>query len=316
MFLFFVSFIALIIGLIRPTLLSKIIKSPSRKKVGWIFGVATVTLFILIGVFADPSQKKVNNDNKTDNQQNVNINQNNDSQVTEDNSVVSLSGDLYSVVSVVDGDTIDVMLNNKTERLRLIGMDTPETKDPRKPVQCFGQEASNKATELLLNKKVRLEADDTQDNVDKYDRLLRYVYLEDGLFFNKWMIENGYAYEYTYNVPYKYQVEFKQAQITAKDKQLGLWDPNTCNGSTLLDNSSDEQVKTDTNQTTPTTPVPVSNTDCDIKGNISASGEKIYHVIGCGSYARTVIDESKGERWFCSEQEAVNAGWRKAQNCP
>ena len=59
-----------------------------------------------------------------------------------------------------------------------------------------------------------------------------------------------------------------------------------------------------------------TNTNCLIKGNISASGEKIYHLPGCGSYKKTVITESKGERWFCSEKEAISAGWRKAKNCP
>jgi len=56
--------------------------------------------------------------------------------------------------------------------------------------------------------------------------------------------------------------------------------------------------------------------DCDIKGNISTSGEKIYHLPGCGSYAKTQVDEKRGERWFCSEREAQEAGWRKALNCP
>ena len=89
----------------------------------------------------------------------------------------------------MDGDTIDVIINGQEERLRLIGVDTPETKDPRKPVQCFGVEASSKATELLLNKKVRLEFDSSQSKRDKYNRLLAYIYREDGLFYNKWIIE-------------------------------------------------------------------------------------------------------------------------------
>jgi len=59
---------------------------------------------------------------------------------------------------------------------------------------------------------------------------------------------------------------------------------------------------------------PVSST-CSIKGNISSTKEKIYHMIGCGSYSKTKIDISQGERMFCSEQEALDAGWRKALNC-
>jgi len=154
---------------------------------------------------------------------------------------------LYAVTNVVDGDTIDVDMDGKTERLRLIGIDTPETKDPRKPVQCFGQEASDKATELLLNQKIKLEFDETQSDRDKYDRLLAYVYREDGLFFNKWMIENGYAYEYTYNIPYKYQTEFKEAENNARSNQLGLWSTDTCSGSPDLEDSSiEEQVESPT----------------------------------------------------------------------
>ena len=56
-------------------------------------------------------------------------------------------------------------------------------------------------------------------------------------------------------------------------------------------------------------------TTCVIKGNISSSGEKIYHSPGCRSYNQTIIDTSKGERWFCSDAEALNAGWRRALNC-
>lgn len=138
----------------------------------------------------------------------------------------------YSVTDVVDGDTIKISMNGSTETLRLIGMDTPETVDPRKPVQCFGKEASKKGKELLLNKKVRIEKDPTQGERDKYDRLLVYVYRDDGIFYNKLMIEQGYAHEYTYNTPYKYQSEFKSAQKSAEQNQLGLWSPTTCNGDT------------------------------------------------------------------------------------
>lgn len=138
----------------------------------------------------------------------------------------------YRVVAVIDGDTIDIDQNGKTERLRLIGIDTPETKDPRKPVQCFAKEASEQAHKLLDGKQVRLEADPSQNNRDKYDRLLRYVYLEDGTSYNKQIILDGYAHEYTYNVPYTYQAEYKQAQKDAETAQRGLWSPSTCNGDT------------------------------------------------------------------------------------
>ena len=136
----------------------------------------------------------------------------------------------YEVVEVVDGDTLDVETPGKIERLRLIGIDTPETVDPRKEVQCFGKEASNKAKELLSGQFVTLESDESQGERDKYKRLLRYVFLPDGTNFNLYMIAEGYAHEYTYDEPYKYQPEFKQAEIDARNNNKGLWSPDTCSG--------------------------------------------------------------------------------------
>lgn len=136
----------------------------------------------------------------------------------------------YAVTQVVDGDTIKINMGGTVETLRLIGIDTPETVDPRKPVQCFGVEASNRAKALLSGQKVRIEQDSTQDTRDKYGRLLAYMYRDDGLFFNKSMVADGYAYEYTYDKPYKYQAEFKAAQLAAQSEQKGLWSPDTCNG--------------------------------------------------------------------------------------
>jgi len=137
--------------------------------------------------------------------------------------------ELVEVVSIVDGDTIKVKLDGKVETVRLIGIDTPEVVDPRKPVQCFGKEASNKAKELLTGHKVKLESDPTQTNRDKYNRLLRYAWREDGLFFNDWMIRNGYAHEYTYDIPYNYQTQFKEAEKYARENNLGLWNSAACN---------------------------------------------------------------------------------------
>ncbi len=138
------------------------------------------------------------------------------------------SSSLFRVTKVVDGDTIDVDINGKVTRLRLIGMDTPEVVDPRKPVQCFGREASAKAKELLSGQSVGLESDQSQGELDKYGRTLRYVYLADGRSFNKLMIEEGYAHEYTYDLPYKYQAEYKNAQKVAEASKVGLWADNAC----------------------------------------------------------------------------------------
>lgn len=96
---------------------------------------------------------------------------------------------------------------------------------------------------------------------------------------------------------------------------------------TPLEQSTQPQINptpTPTPILTPTpTPIPTPNptptptqSACLIKGNISSSGDKIYHMPRCASYNRTEIKEEDGERWFCTEEEAVTAGWRKAQNCP
>jgi len=135
-----------------------------------------------------------------------------------------------TVARVIDGDTVDVSLDRQTVRVRLIGIDTPETVDPRKPVECFGREASAQAHALLDGQTVFLEEDPTQDSVDRYGRALRYVWLSDGRLFNLEMVARGYAFEYTYNLPYKYQAQFKQGERDAREQGRGLWAPSACNG--------------------------------------------------------------------------------------
>ena len=136
--------------------------------------------------------------------------------------------DKYLVVKVVDGDTLTVSKDGKNITLRLIGIDTPETVHPSKPVECFGIQASNKAKSLLSGKYVTLETDETQGEFDKYQRMLAYVYLSDGTMFNEYMISEGYAYEYTYSDPYKYQSDFKSSQKSAQENKKGLWAEGMC----------------------------------------------------------------------------------------
>lgn len=267
----------------------------------------------------------------------------------------------YKVTKVIDGDTIQVKIGSKKEKVRLIGIDTPETVSTSKPVACFGKEASEKAKEMLLGKKVRLEADATNSDRDKYNRLLRYVYLKDGTFVNQYLLKEGYAYAYL-KFPFQYKEKFKQDQKAASDATKGLWgvckkktEPQpainqipavdstpqpTCtedrwkcsNWTVCLTGTQSRtctlefdcpsaltlkpaETQTCISATTSVIPSaqPSSNAGCTIKGNISSDGEKIYHVLGGAYYSRTDIDESKGERWFCSEAEAVAAGWRKSQ---
>jgi len=128
--------------------------------------------------------------------------------------------DFYLCTRVVDGDTIVVEIEGKQGKVRLIGVDTPETVHPSKPVEYFGKEASNFTKGMVEGKKVRLEYD--WQKRDKYGRLLAYVYLEDGTFLNAEIIKQGYGFAYT-KYPFKYLDEFRQYEREAKENNKGLW---------------------------------------------------------------------------------------------
>lgn len=144
----------------------------------------------------------------------------------------------YSVVRVVDGDTIIVWKDGEDITVRLIGMDTPEVVDPRKPVECYGPEASAEGKHVLTGQDVRLVADPKTDAYDKYGRMLAYVYLPNGLFYNEFMIAEGFAHEYTYKKAYEFQKGFRAAQAAAKAAQKGFWSPATCNGNTGINSGT------------------------------------------------------------------------------
>lgn len=128
----------------------------------------------------------------------------------------------YPVQEVVDGDTIVVKTTTGPETVRLIGVDTPETKDPRKPVQCFGPQASDHTKSLLAGKSVKLVSDPQDSDRDKYHRLLRYVYLGNGTLLNRQLIADGYGFAYTV-FPYTKIDEFKTTEAQARDQKIGLW---------------------------------------------------------------------------------------------
>lgn len=128
----------------------------------------------------------------------------------------------YYVTRVYDGDTIEVSMNGTPEKIRLIGIDTPETHDPDTPAQCYGEHASQATTDALLHTSVRLEADPTGDNRDRYDRLLRYVFTSDETLWNKELITRGEAFAYI-SFPFVRKVEFMTAQFEAAREKRGLW---------------------------------------------------------------------------------------------
>lgn len=205
----------------------------SPKQAQKILSAILVLIFALIFNFSSP---KINSPKKPK-EESVSVKTN----TVEPNDAV--------FVRAVDGDTIVVKLSNKEEKVRLIGINSPESVDPRRKVECFGKEASAEIKKLLTaGQVISLESDASQNDLDKYGRLLRYAYFSTNasatssaitptiatttitkeIFLNKYMIENGYAYEYTYEKPYKYEKEFKSAEIEARIQKRGLWADNAC----------------------------------------------------------------------------------------
>ncbi len=142
----------------------------------------------------------------------------------------------YRVDSVVDGDTIRIVADGAnggyktasgTETVRLIGVDTPETRAPNKPVQCFGREASAYLKQLLIDPAgvgtvVKLAADPQNDDRDRYRRLLRYVYLADGRLVQAELLKSGHAFAYT-TYPFGQSDAFVSMQLEAQTSKRGLW---------------------------------------------------------------------------------------------
>ena len=127
------------------------------------------------------------------------------------------------VTKVVDGDTIHVSIGGHDETVRLIGINTPETVDPRSPVECFGEEAHARTEELLpTGTEVRLVRD--VEARDRYHRLLAYVYrVDDGLFVNLALAEDGFADILTYPPNVAHVADFTRAVRGARDAGRGLW---------------------------------------------------------------------------------------------
>lgn len=229
-----------------------------------------------------------------------NVSQNSLPAVDNQNQVKGLKNNTHDAIAeegvlvkrVVDGDTIELETGQK---LRYIGINTPETVHPTKPVECFGHEAAAKNKELVEGKRVRLEKDVSE--TDKYGRLLRYVYLNN-TFINDYLVRQGYAHASTFPPDVKYQDQFTQAEREARQNNMGLW--SVCQSQA----STPAQIQTITTQT--------GESGCNIKGNISTKGEKIYHMPGQKYYTKTVIDTTKGEKYFCTEEEARNSGFRKS----
>jgi micrococcal nuclease len=207
-----------------------------------------------------------------------------------------------TVVRVVDGDTIEVEIEGETYKVRYIGIDTPETVDPRRPVGCFGEEASAANKALVEGLIVGLEGD--VSDTDRFGRLLRYVWLDSQEMVNALLVRDGYAQASAYPPDVRYQEFFDGLEAEARSAERGLWGA-VCQETpspTLAGSPAEGACEYS------------GTSEAVIKGNISTnSGEKIYHVPGGGFYEPTVIDEAAGERWFCTESDATAADWRISQ---
>jgi micrococcal nuclease len=225
------------------------------------------------------------------------------------------------VYETIDGDTVKVKINNREETIRMILVDTPETKHPSKPEQPFGKEASDFTKQILLNKNVDIELG-IQER-DKYGRLLAYIYIE-GKMFNKMLIEKGLARVAVYPPNTKYLDEFKKVEKKAKEQGIGIWSIENYvhdNGYDTSNNQSKTSITSTqpkTNQSSSTSssqsfvndPSDDKETNLDCKGKIKGNANsKIYHVPGGAYYDKT----QDNIVWFCSEEEAQAAGFRKSK---
>lgn len=128
----------------------------------------------------------------------------------------------HRVLESIDGDTLLVEVDGKEETVRLLGVDTPETKDPRKSVQCYGKAASEYTRSLVSGRAVKLTSDPLQTDRDKYSRLLRYVEFEDGTSLNERLVYEGYAFAYE-AFPDSKLAYYKKLEADAKAHKRGLW---------------------------------------------------------------------------------------------
>ncbi len=222
----------------------------------------------------------------------------------------------YPVSRVVDGDTIVIKLDGAETKVRLIGVDTPETVHPQKQVEVYGKEASRFTENLLKGEQVYLEYEPGGDRLDKYGRLLAYVYrAPDGLFVNLEIIRQGYGHAYT-KYPFQYMEQFRKAERKARDAQKGLWgiDPEKRSESKasdlktlpLKESTPGLQLK----ESRP--PQPAAKEQAQTIATVFHGNQKsrIFHKPSCRYY-----NCSNCTAIFKSKEEALNSGYRPCKIC-
>jgi len=212
----------------------------------------------------------------------------------------------HEVVRVIDGDTFVIENNVK---VRLLGVDAPEVGN------CYSKESTNFLKKLIKGKKVYLQKDIS--GTDDFGRLLRYVILrnndpeKDDILVNDLLVRSGYAMDYKSSPDNRYRDLFSSSRNIARRAKIGIWKecPEEAFSQLLKrDRRSAVRIEEDSEP---------ENPDCVIKGNISTQGHgKTYFIPGCSNYSRVHIDPSRGEKYFCTEDEAKKAGFTLSANCP
>jgi micrococcal nuclease len=224
------------------------------------------------------------------------------------------------VVDVIDGVTIDVEIDGQVFRVRYLGVEVPEV-DPQ---GASGPTLSARAFEFnrfhLKSGTVEMERDSI--DMDTAGRLLRYVYVN-GEMVNMALLTSGYAAVATSPPEFKHRNAFDIAEEIAKSARSGVWSPRASSADVDASLPGPSPSQPFGGGTLPQMPGPLgSATACDysetdepvIKGNIEPrTGEQVYHVPGGFFYSTTVISASDGDRWFCTEEEAMAAGWKRSK---
>ena len=210
--------------------------------------------------------------------------------------VSEIGSDLVKVIRVIDGDTIEIDNGNI---VRLLGIDSPEQGE------CYYSEAKEELTELVLEEEIRMEKDIF--GADIFGRLLRYVFLPEGdfsndVFVNDYLLTRGLADTLFMSNSQKYHDILIHSRNEAVTSERGMW--GAC--------EQELEEKTATFETNN----PPPNPDCIIKGNISEHGYgKTYFFPGCPNYKRVKVDFEKGDKYFCTNEEAEAAGFKMAEGC-
>ena len=208
--------------------------------------------------------------------------------------VTESESNIHLVTNITDGDTIEV---DSSAKVRLMGIDAPEYGE------CYYEESKNALELLIQGEYVRLDKD--VEAADTFKRLLRYVILpdqgmlEDNILVNNYMLKNGFAKLNLVSPNHRYRSTFTGSQQQAKETGQGLW--TAC---------ADELRELKIGDLPP-------DPSCVIKGNISLKEYgKTYFTPDCPNYNQVKIEFSKKEQYFCTEQQARDAGFAKAATCP